>query len=266
MPNNGWLRAIFVLVLGQALLLGQALIWPTRITLVLPWPASPLNARFVAALYCMGVVTALLTIFAASYAAVRVSLVLVGVITGGLLVLTLPHLGEFTVDTFPYRWVAFYTIDAAVMGVVLWRLRGRDPVPAGRSDVAALVLAYSGVLAAAGLIMLAAPAWAVRHWPWGLTPILAQVYSVFFLTFAIGGLLVARDPRAEAGWIYLTANLTTVLLVIGVSAAYPERFRPGLPTLSWYAAWGVAAVALTAALVPTVVSLRRRRVVAELPS
>jgi hypothetical protein len=214
----------------------------------------------------MGVVTSLLTIFAASYAAVRISLVLVGVITGGLLLLTLPHLGEFTAATFPYRWVVFYTLDAAIMALVLWRLRGRDRVPAGRSAIAGLVLAYSGVLTAAGLVMLAAPVWAVRHWPWGLTPILAQVYSVFFLTFAIGGFLVARDPRAEAAWIYLTANLTTVLLVIAVSMAYPERFRPGPPTLSWYAVWGVAAVTLTAALVLTVVSLRRRPAIPELAS
>jgi len=257
MSNNGWLRVLFALVLGQALLLGQALVWPERITLVLPWPASPLNARFVAALYCMGVVTALLTIIAATYAAVRVSLVLVGVITGGLLLLTLPHLGEFTADTFPYRWVTFYTVDSVLMGVVLWRLRGRDPVPPGRSPAAPIVVGYAAVLALVGAVMLVAPSWAVRHWPWGLTPILAQVYSVFFLTFAIGGWLVARDPRPAAAWVYLTANLTTVLLVIGVSAAYPERFKPGLPTWSWYAVWSAAAIALAAALATTIAALRR---------
>jgi hypothetical protein len=257
MANNAWLRALFGFVLFQALLLGQALIWPARISLVLPWPATPLNARFVAALYCMGVVTSLLTIFAVSYAAVRVSLVLVGVITGGLLVLTLPHLGEFTADTFPYRWVAFYTLDSIVMGLVLWRLRGRDVVPPGRTPAAPIVLAYAAVLAVAGVVMLAAPSFAVHHWPWGLTTILAQVYSVFFLTFAIGGWLAARDPRPEAAWIYLIANLATALLVLGVSAAYPERFKPGLPTWIWYVVWGAAAITLMAALARTVAAMRR---------
>ncbi len=257
MSNNGWLRVLFALVLGQALLLAQALVWPERIAETLPWPASPLNARFVAALYCMGVVTSLLTIIATTYAAVRISLVLVGVITGGLLVLTIPHLGEFTADTFPYRWVAFYTVDSILMAVVLWRLRGRDQVPAGRSPAAPIIIAYAAVLALAGAIMLVAPLWAVGLWPWGLTPILAQVYSVFFLTFALGGALVARDPRPAAAWVYLTANLSTVLIVLAVSAAYPERFKAGLPTWSWYAVWIAAAIALTAALATTVAALRR---------
>jgi hypothetical protein len=248
MPNNGWFRLLFVLILGQALLLGQAMVWPDRIAETLPWPATPLNARFVAALYCMGVVTALLALFAPTYAAVRMSLLLVFVLTGGLLVLTLPHLGEFTAKTFPYRWVAAYTIDAVVTGVVLWRLRGRGRPPAQHSLAVPLISAYATILGAIGLVMLVAPSFAVRHWPWGLTTILAQVYSVFFLAFALGGWLVARDPRRETAWIYLTASLVAVLLIIGVSLAYPERFKPGLPTWTWYAAWVVAAGMLGATL------------------
>jgi hypothetical protein len=258
MPNNRWLRLLFILVLGQALILGQALVWPDRIARTLPWPATPLNARFVAALYCMGVVTALLAIVAPTYEAVRVPLVMIFALTGGLLVLTLPHVGEFTANTFPYRWVISYTLDAVVTGAVLWRLRGRDPSPSARTPVGTIVASYATIAGIAGLIMLVAPSLAVRHWPWGLTPILAQIYSIFFLTFALGGWLVARRPRAEAAWIYLTANLTVILLVIAVSAAYPERFRPGTPTWTWYTVWVAAACALAVALAVTTSSLRRR--------
>jgi hypothetical protein len=258
MPNNGWLRLLFILVLGQALILGQALVWPDRIARTLPWPATPLNARFVAALYCMGVVTALLAIFAPTYAAVRVPLVLIFALTSGLLVLTLPHLGDFTANTFPYRWVISYTLDAVVTGAVLWRLRGRDRSLSARTPIGAVVASYATVAGVAGLIMLVAPSFAVRHWPWGLTPILAQVYSIFFLTFALGGWLVARDYRAEAAWIYLTANLAMILMVVGVSIAYPERFKPGLPTWSWYAMWVAAACAMAVALTATASSRRRR--------
>jgi hypothetical protein len=258
MPNNGWLRLLFILVLGQALILGQALVWPDRIAQTLPWPATPLNARFVAALYCMGVVTALLAIFAPTYAAVRVSLVLIFALTGGLLVLTLPHLGDFSANTFPYRWVISYTLDAAVTGAVLWRLRGRGRSPSARTPIKTVVASYATVAGAAGLVMLAAPSFAVRQWPWGLTPILAQVYSIFFLTFALGGWLVAREPRAEAAWIFLTANLAVILMVIGVSLAYPERFKPGVPTWSWYTIWVAGACAMAMALTATASSLRRR--------
>jgi hypothetical protein len=258
MPNNGWLRLLFILVLGQALILGQALLWPARIAQTLPWPATPLNARFVAALYCMGVVTALLAIFAPTYAAVRVSVVLIFALTSGLLVLTLPHLGDFTANTFPYRWVISYALDAAVTGAVLWRLRGRGRASSEGTPIRAVVASYATFAAAAGLVMLVAPSYAVRHWPWGLTPILAQVYSIFFLTFALGGWLVARDPRTETAWIYLTANLAVILMVIGVSVAYPERFKPGIPTWTWYTIWVAAACTRAVALTAMASASRRR--------
>jgi hypothetical protein len=258
MPNNRWLRGLFVLVLLQALLLANALIWPEHIEDFLPWPATPLNARFVAALYCMGVVTSLLSIIATRYAELRISLITLCGLTGGLLVLTLPHLGEFTEGDFPDRWLAFYTADVIVTAFVLWRLRGRDRSPGGWSPAAPLIVAYSTAAGLAGAVMLFAPSFAVDHWPWSLTPILSQVYSIFFLTFATGGALAARDPRTQAMWIWTVANLVTVLIVLGVSTAYPERFKPGAPTWTWYLLWIGGGVALAAALIRAMVADRRQ--------
>lgn len=248
MPNTAWLRVLFGLVFGQALLLGVAIVWPTTIADTLPWPASALNARFIAALYCMGAVTSLLAILARGYREVRVPLVLVGILTGGLLLLTLPHLGEFTPATFPYRWVTFYFLDALIIGAVVWWLRGHDPVPQGRSRVAPLLFGYAGALAIAGAVMLVAPSFAVRVWPWHLTPILAQVYSVFFLTFAIGGLLCARDPRPEAARIFVWATIVMLVLVLAVSVGNADRFRPDVSTWLWYVLWGGALLAMVAAI------------------
>jgi hypothetical protein len=258
MPNNRWLRLLFVLVLGQALLLARALFWPDRITENLPWPASPLNARFIAALYCMGVVTALLSIVATRYAALRISLITLCGLTGGLLLLTLPHLGEFHGSDFPWRWLGFYTADMIVTGWVLWKLRGRDTASSGRGPAAPLLYGYAGLTAVAGAVMLVAPDFAVRHWPWHLTSILSQVYSVFFLVFALGGILAARDPRTEAIWIYVTANLAMVLIVLGISVAYPEPFKSGTPTVVWYVLWIAAGVALAASLLVAFGNDRRR--------
>jgi len=257
MANNRWLRLLFVLVLLQALLLANALIWPEHIEDFLPWPATPLNARFVAALYCMGVVTSLLSLIATWYAALRVSLITLCGLTGGLLVLTLPHLGEFSKGDFPDRWLGFYAVDAVVTGLVLWRLRGKDPAPPGRSPAAPFILGFAAIAGVAGLVMLLAPDFAVSHWPWSLTPILSQVYSVFFLTFALGGVLAARDPRADAMWIWAVANLSMVVIVLGVSAAYPERFRSGAPTWLWYITWIASGGLLAAALARALMSERR---------
>lgn len=244
MKNNIWIRAFFVLVLIQALSIGRALIWPELIAENLPWPASPLNARFIAALYWMGAISALLCAVAGSYAEVRISLIEIGVITGGLLLLTLPHLAEFAPATFPYRWLILYAIDPLLAGLILWRMRGRA-APPGRNPLAPLLLGYAAALGLAGIVLLAAPALAAQLWPWALPPILGQVYSVFFLTFALGGLLAAREPGWAGVWVYAAANLTMLLLIAGVSLYHADRFKTGPPTWIWYAvcAVGIAAFA-----------------------
>lgn len=256
MKNSGWLRFFFLLVLVQAITIGRSLIWPDQIAANLPWPASPLNARFIAALYWMGAISALLCIVARRYAAVRISLIQIGVITGGLLLLTLPHLGEFTPDTFPYRWMILYTIDPLVVGLILWRMRRRDPAPAGRNPNAALFIVYAAVLAVAGVVLLVAPTLAAQLWPWTLPAILAQVYSIFFLTFGLGGLLAASEPRWEGVWIYVAANLVMLLLIIAVSLYHADRFKTGLTTWMWYG------LCLAGALVLAAVFIRRPRQIA----
>src|SRR5689334_7205084 len=157
-------------------MLGRALIWPELIGENLPWPATPLNARFVAALYLMGAVSALLCAVSPRYAGVRVTLIEVGVLTGGLLLVTLPRLSEFSADMLPTRWLVFYTVDPVLAGLAWWGLRRREPPPLGRRPLAGVAVAYSGMLAAAGAVMLVAPGFAVQVWPWALTTALAQVY------------------------------------------------------------------------------------------
>jgi len=229
-----WLRLYFLFVLIQAVLVGSAIIQPPWITVVLPWDASPLNARFIAALYLMGAISALLCMIAARYAEVRISLIEIGFVTGVLLLITVPHFSEFTPQNFPYRWTIFYTIDPLVSALILWRLRGNAP-PAGRNPLAPLFLTYSAVLGVAGVILLVAPALAASLWPWALPPILGQVYSAFFLTFALGGVLAAREPDWAGGRVYVLANLGMLLLIVGVSIWHFDRFKPGPTTWAWYA-------------------------------
>jgi hypothetical protein len=56
----------------------------------------------------------------------------------------------------------------------------------------------------------------------------------------------------------VTANLAVSVMVIGVSAAYPERFTAGVPTWTWYTIWVAAACAMAVTLAAVVTSSRRR--------
>src|SRR4051794_39543403 len=127
-----WLRAFFLLVTVQALVVAAGVVWPGLIPQLLPWQASPLNARFIAALYAMGALSALLCLIAPRYAATRITLIEIGLVTLLLLLNTLPRLGEFVAPRpFPIGWLLSYTVDPLLAALLLWRMRGQDPAPAG---------------------------------------------------------------------------------------------------------------------------------------
>lgn len=233
MKNPIWLRLFFLFVVLQALLVASALVQPVWISLVMPWPASPLNARFIGALYMMGAISALLCMFAGRYGEVRISLIEIGFVTGTLLLITIPHFGEFTPTTFPYRWTIFYTIDPLVTILLVWLMRGRDPAPPGRNQFWPIFLIYAVVLGVASFVLLVLSPLAVRLWPWALPPILGQVYSIFFLTYGLGGVLALREPRWSGVWIYCTANFGMLVLIIGVSLYHRDRFGLGPATWVW---------------------------------
>jgi hypothetical protein len=258
MKNPIWLRLFFLFVVFQALIVASALIEPTWISLVMPWPASPLNARFIGALYVMGIISALLSAFAKRYAAVRISLIEIGFVTGVLLLITIPHFGGFTSETFPYRWTIFYTIDPLVTLLIVWVLRSRDPAPLGRNPLWPLFLLYAMVLGVAGLALLLLPSVAVSLWPWPLPPILGQVYSIFFLTFALGGVLAMREPRWMGVWIYCAANFGMLFLIIIVSLYHRDRFGTGPATWVWFSSCVIGLIGFAVPLVQPPNQLARR--------
>ena len=244
MSNPLWLRAFFAAVLVQALLVGSALIEPRWISLVLPWPASPLNTRFIASLYLMGAISAALCLFASSLAAVRIPLLQIGFVTGALLLITIPHFGEFSRDTFPYRWTVFYTVDPVLAFAIAWALRGRDRAR-GSNPNQLIFMAYAATLCVAGLVLLFFPAVAVAMWPWSLPPVLGLVYSVFFFTCALGGVLAAREPRWTGIRIYCAANAGMFVLVLLVSLYHKDRFVSGPSSAIWFSLWVAALAAFT---------------------
>ncbi len=230
-----WLRLYFLFVLLQALLVASALIRPDWMELVMPWPASPLNARFIGALYMFGAISALFGIFAKHYDEVRITIYEVAFLTGALLLLTIPHFftGEFTSATFPYKWTVFYIIDPLVSILILWVMRGRDARPGGVNRLWPTFSLYALVLGAAAFVLLFMSPLAVSLWPWSLPPILGQVYSIFIFAYVLGALLAIFEPRWSGVWIYCAANFGVWVLIAGVSIYHRDRFGGGLSTWVW---------------------------------
>jgi hypothetical protein len=244
-----WLRAFFLLVTLQALVVAAGVVWPALIPRLLPWDASPLNARFIAALYAMGGLSALLCLIAPRFAETRIALIEIGLVTLLLLLITLPRLGEFAPPrALPIGWLLSYTVDPLLAAGLLWRMRGHDRPPAGRSPLALLFGVYAVALGVLGVVLLALPALAASIWPWELPAVLGQLYSAFFLGMAACAALAAREPRWEAVRIFMIANLLLLVLVVVISLLHADRFRPGLTTWIWYAFCCAGAVAFAGVL------------------
>ena len=97
-------RAILILVAAQALLLVAVFFQTTLVNLLVPWPASPLNARFIASIYTAFGIGVLMCSFSRTFREVRIVLFGIGFATGLLFLLTLYRMffypGEL--DHFPY--------------------------------------------------------------------------------------------------------------------------------------------------------------------
>ena len=237
------MRAVLWLAAAQALLLLVALVHPASVNLLVPWPASPLNARFIASLYVSLGFGVVLSSFGRSFLEMRIVLVGIAFATTLLWFLTMlrmvVHPGELS--KFPLFWLLFYTVDPILIGLVFLR-RGWGGAAEGPRPLAPIWLAQATCFTVAGLVSLFLPDLARTLWPWTATEPQVQLYSAFFLTIGLTSLLAAREPRwLGVRWVALMTALLAVL-VIGTSLLHLPRFREGVATTAWFTFFSLEAV------------------------
>ncbi|MFN8482529.1 MAG: hypothetical protein U0768_05745 [Anaerolineae bacterium] len=253
-PIPRWLRAFFVIVAVQAFLVTPALFQPTLINIVEPWPASPLNARFIGALYTALGIAVLLCLRARAFRQVRLVTIGIVVATGTLLLITFYRLWMFGMDElalkgqFPTMWTLFYIIDPLVALYALWRFRGQDRPPAMPNPLAWLWSAEAAIFGALGLLLLVLPDLAVSFWPWAMTAPLSQLYSGHFITLAVVSAFAVGEPRWDAVRIMVVTIMTLAMLVLAVSVVHFDRFKSNPSTVIWFVFFGAEAVGLGALL------------------
>jgi len=216
----------------------------------IPLRITPLNARFVAALYIAGGVGVLWGAIARRREEARLFVLSFGFATLLILILTIGHWSDFMADPLPHRpiWIFDYVVDP-LLALVIVPLYGLWPPRVGtRHRLTPLLVVEGSVLGALGLALLFFPDAVAPGWPWALPPLLGQLYACFFLTFALGALLAAREtePRTITG--FTLSSLVLAVLVLAASFLHLDRFKPEPVMWVWFAAWGIGACALLAAL------------------
>jgi hypothetical protein len=232
-PLPTWLRLVLIFVALQAELLALVLFQPDWVKFFVPFAATPLNARFIAALYVSLGLGVLLAAFASQFRAVRLVLIGIGLATGLLFLMTLPRLGELS--PFPTFWMLFYLVDPMLVLFTFWKLGWRDSQARGRNPLAPLWIAESIIFGVGGIVLLVLPQTAISLWPWSMTEQLSQLYSMFFISISIISFLAARELRWAGVQLLVFMIGALALLVLVASALHLARFKPGPSTAVWFA-------------------------------
>jgi hypothetical protein len=248
-PMNWWIRGYLLFASVQGFGIGlTGLVIPPEMQI--PLRITPLNARFVAALYVAGGIGVLLAALAKRRSEARLFVVGFGVATFLILILTLLHWSDFMGDPLPHRavWIFVYVVDPLV-ALVLIPVAGLWPPASGvRHRLTPLLIVQAVLFGALGLVLLLVPDVAAAYWPWMLPPLLGQLYACFILTFAIGAALGARETSARAIRDFLIASFGLTVLVLIASTLHLDRFKPAPVTVVWFAAFGIGAIAFAVAL------------------
>lgn len=224
----------------------------------LPFEAPPLHLRIIASLYAGGMVMMVLAARAQTLSATRIPVIIAGLFTGFLMLVSLLHLGHFDFSVpersgplwgiswlpLPFQvswfWFALYGICPFVVVVLLRRhWQGSqsmiyNPLPL----VLRSLLASLGLCGCAfALLLLLAPQIGVQLWPWEISAFLAQIYAGPFLAFAGAAIMMAlaqdrADTRSPAIGLAVFAALALAPSLWHVALLRP--FSPAAVTWLGY--------------------------------
>ena len=243
-----WIRAYLIFAAVQGLGIGlTGLLLPAEMQI--PLRLSPLNARFVAALYIAGGVGVLwAAVRARKPSEARLFVLGFTLATGLILVVTLLHWEDFMADALPHRpvWIFDYVVDPILGLAIIARYHLWPPRAATHHSLSTVLYIQMAILGLLGLALLLVPEVMASVWPWALPPVAGQVYGCFFVTFAVGAFLAARESEPRAVNMFVVSTLVMTALVLVASVLHVDRFRPEPVTVTWFVAFGVATLALAA--------------------
>ena len=245
-----WIRAFLISSAARGLLLGINGLFDYR-AISIPLQFTPLNAAFVAGLYLAGTIGLILTLFARQRAEARPFLIGTAVVTTLLLTITGLHWSEFETTLSPklIGWVGSYVFDpVAITLIVTTHGLGSAATP-GRHRLTPLFLVEAGLLGMLGWFLLALPEAAAAVWPWAIPPLLAELYSCFFLAFAVIALLAALEQRPVLVRNFTITSLALMGFILLASLLYLGRFGGGLSTWLWFGGLALGIAAFSTALV-----------------
>ncbi len=216
-PLLRWVTAVEVAVL---IVSGLGLFFlPSVLTDIWTWDLLPFNTRFLGAVYTASIAAAVLVI-KGTWSPARMVVPMIFVFTIIVLMVSLVYIDRFELSKFSvWGWFILYIGIPINAAYHLWLYRDRPAPPEYHlpSLWNQLIGAFALFLAFYGIGLLILPDTFSEIWSWQIDDFHARMYSVAFLTPAVGGLYVYRGTTSIE---LLTLGLTQVaggaLSIIGL--------------------------------------------------
>lgn len=249
-----WLRALFLINVILLAPQGVGLFSPSNIPF--PVAVTPLNARFIGALYLAAAVGMILSALGRDLADLRILLFAFAVISVLVLAVTFAYWGDFAAKRVPIIWLITYVVDPIAAAAALATLRPLRPAQPGAHQLSVLFRVEYVIFGVVGIILVLAPGTAALLWPWKITPLLSQVYGAFLLAFAVGAVLASGEGRPSGLIPPVASTLALGALALVASLLQLDRFTVGLASGIWFGVLVAVIVASIVALVPLLAASR----------
>ncbi len=236
-----WLTSLEVLVLIGA---GGGLFFlPAVLGTLWPWELTPFNTRFLGAVYLASLISAAALAYIGRWSPARLVVPMIFLFTAVVLAISIIYISRFTQNPASIiGWFALYIIIPANALYHLWLYRETPPV--GGARLPAFMTGLLGVQALGlglyGTLLLVVPGVAGAFWPWPLDEFHARLYSVAFLTPALGAWLLLRSASVlELRTMGLTqvAGILPLVALLLVDAEVQRVNWSEAGTWVWMALW-----------------------------
>lgn len=252
------MRGITAIEVGVLLVAGGGLyFFPELMAAHWPWGLTPFNTRLLGAIYLASMLSALALVVHPYESVGRVVTPMIATFTLVVLVASVAYLPRFTGPGYALLlWFGLYLsipMNALFhMGLYRNHVNGSD----GSSPLLTHLLHMQWlVLGGSGLALLVQPASASGFWPWPLDPFHARLYSVAFLTPAVGAWLLRHTQTTYPFIVLGVTQIAGGLLPITGTLAVDQTVH----RIDWSQAWiwiGLFSYIFLSGVVLTLTSLR----------
>jgi hypothetical protein len=193
---------------------------PESAAMLWPWELLPFNVRFLGAVYSASCVSAVMQTAHGRWSPARLVTPMIFIFTTVIMTLSFIHLPVFDFQRWEvWVWFLLYIIIPVNCAYHVWLYRDLPAADPTRPSATGrtILLAQTIILGMYGLALLVIPSVAKTLWSWKIDDFHAQMYSVAFLTPAVGAFILAK-AASKTEW--LTMGLTQAVLglfpIIGV--------------------------------------------------